>query len=364
MSHLFTPLQIGQLALANRIIIAPMCQYSADEGKATDWHSVHIATLALSGAGLMFLEDTAISARGRITAGDLGLWDDATEAALATALAAARHHSAIPIGIQLGHAGRKASHARPWEGGALIGAGQPGGWTSVAPSALPFLDGTAPPEAASASDIADIIADFAGAARRAGRLGLDAIEIQGAHGYLLHQFLSPLSNQRSDNYGGSLENRMRLTLEVFDAVRAAFPADKPVGIRISAMDWVDGGWDVEQSQVLARQLEQRGCAFIHVSSSGVSALQKIPVAPGFQVPLAAAIRKVVKVPVIAVGLITTPSQAEAVLADGHADAVALARGIMYNPHWAWHAAAQLGATVKAPPQYLRAAPMGAPSPLV
>jgi len=362
-SHLFTPLKIGQLTLANRIVIAPMCQYSAKDGRATDWHTIHLGSMATSGAGLLFLEDTAISARGRITTGDLGLWDDATEAALGTVLATVRKYTAMPIGIQLGHAGRKSSTALQWLGGAVIGPDQPGGWSTIAPSAVPFHDGAPAPVAASAADIATIVDDFASAARRAARLGLDVIELQGAHGYLLHQFLSPLSNLRTDAYGGSLENRMRLLLEVFDAVRAAFPADRPVGVRISATDWVEGGWDVDQSIVLAGALERRGCAFIHVSSSGLSALQKIPAAPGFQVPLAAAIKQAVAIPVIAVGMITSPAQAEAVLAEGKADAIALARGILSDPHWAWRAAAELSGNVHVPPQYLRAAPPGVALPL-
>lgn len=365
MSHLFSRLDLGPLSLENRIIIAAMCQYSADNGSATDWHIGHLSGLAQSGAGLMFLEDTAISPEGRITWGDLGLWDDVTEAALARVLAPVRKYSAMPIGIQLGHAGRKASTGKPWEGGGFIAASEPHGWQTLGPSTMPFNEDGPVPSAASEADIAKIIADFANSARRADRLGLDAIEIQGAHGYLLHQFLSPLANHREDRYGGSLENRMRLLLEVFDAIRGVFSASKPVGMRISAMDWVDGGWNLEQSIVLAQELERRGCAFIHVSSSGASSLQKIPVAPGFQVPLASAIKKAVKtMPVIAVGLITTPAQAEKVLVDGDADAVALARGILFQPRWPWLAAIELGATLKAAPQYLRSGPFGVKSPLV
>lgn len=359
MSQLFSEMKLGPLLLSNRIFIAPMCQYSADEGQATDWHTIHLGNLALSGAGMMVLEATAVNPRGRISYADLGLWDDATESALAKALAPARKYSDMLIGIQLAHAGRKASTQKPWEGGAAIAPGTPNGWRTIAPSSVAFHDNAPLPEAAGRKDLEDIIADFASAAARADRIGLDAIEIHGAHGYLLHQFLSPLSNKRDDRYGGSLENRMRLLLEVFDAVRLAFPKNKAVGVRISATDWVEGGWDLEQSLVLAKELERRGCEYIHVSSGGASPLQQIPVGPCFQVPLAQAVKKVVSMPVIAVGLITTAGQAENILAAGQADAVALARGILYDPRWPWHAAAELGASVVAAPQYLRSAPADA-----
>jgi 2,4-dienoyl-CoA reductase-like NADH-dependent reductase (Old Yellow Enzyme family) len=231
-------LQIGALALANRIIIAPMCQYSASEGSAGDWHLIHLGHLALSGAGLLIVEATAVSAEGRITEADLGLYSDANEAALARVLGAVRAHAPIRIGMQLAHAGRKASSRVPWQGGAQVPLGEPGSWRAVAPSALPHANGEEPPMALDAAGLAKIRADFAAAARRAARLGLDGLEIHAAHGYLLHQFLSPIANRRSDEYGGSLENRMRFPLEIFDVVRAAFPADKPVWARISATDWV------------------------------------------------------------------------------------------------------------------------------
>lgn len=361
MSQLFSEMKLGPLLLTNRIIIAPMCQYSADQGQATDWHTIHLGNLALSGAGMMTLEATAVNPRGRISYADLGLWDDATESALAKVLAAVRRYSDIPICVQLAHAGRKASTQKPWEGGAAIAPDAPNGWRTVAPSSVAFTDNAPLPQAAEKKDLDAIIADFSAAAVRADRLGLDAIEIHGAHGYLLHQFLSPLANKRDDQYGGTLENRMRLLLEVFDAVRRVFPKNKAVGVRISATDWVEGGWDLEQSLVLAKELETRGCDFIHVSSGGASPLQQIPVGPGFQVPLAQAIKKVVSMPVIAVGLITTAGQAENILAAGQADAVALARGILYDPRWPWHAAAELGASIVAAPQYLRSAPADAKS---
>ncbi|MES2205674.1 MAG: NADH:flavin oxidoreductase/NADH oxidase [Pseudomonadota bacterium] len=356
MAHLFSPLKLGSLSLENRIIIAPMCQYSADNGQATDWHTVHLGSLALSGAGLMILEATAIEGRGRISYADLGLWDDITEAALARVLSSVRKYSAIPIGIQLAHAGRKASTQKPWDGGGAIYPEAAHGWQTISASNIPFNESDPIPQAADEQDIASIIEAFVVAARRADRLGLDAIEIHGAHGYLLHQFLSPLSNQRHDLYGGSIENRMRLLLEVFGAVRSVFPRHKTVGVRISATDWVEGGWDLEQSLVLAKLLEEKGCDYIHVSSGGLSPKQQIPVFPGYQLPFAEAIKKIVNIPVIAVGLITSPQHAESILVEGKADAVALARGILYDPRWPWHAAAELGAAVKAPFQYLRCEP--------
>jgi 2,4-dienoyl-CoA reductase-like NADH-dependent reductase (Old Yellow Enzyme family) len=358
MSTLFSPLDIGPLRLANRIVIAPMCQYSAVDGMATDWHQIHLGQLALSGAGLLIIEATAVEATGRITPGCLGLWSDATEAALGRVLQAVRAHSRMPIAIQLGHAGRKGSSHVPWQGGMLIPPDQPGGWQPVAPSALPQLPGEAPPEALDEAGLQRIAAAFADAARRAHRLGLDAIELHAAHGYLLHQFLSPIPNQRSDAYGGSLAHRMRFPLQVFDAVRAAVPPAMAVGLRLSATDWVDGGWDEAQSLVFARELQSRGLSFLHVSSGGVSPQQKIPIGPGYQVGLAAALKQATGLPTIAVGLITEPAQAEAIVASGQADLVALARGMLFDPRWPWHAAAQLGGRVEAPAQYWRSQPRG------
>lgn len=354
---LFESLHIGRLQLPNRIVIAPMCQYSAVDGSATDWHLIHLGHLALSGAGLLILEATAVQAEGRITPGCLGLYSDANEAALARVLAAVRAHSPIPLAIQLAHAGRKASSRAPWEGGAQIRLGEPGSWPAVAPSALPHIAGEDAPTALDRAGLTRIRNAFAAAARRAARLGFDGVELHAAHGYLLHQFLSPLANQRSDDYGGSLANRMRFPLEVFDAVRDAFPAERPVWVRLSATDWVDGsGWDAEAAIALGHELKARGCAAIDVSSGGVSPQQKIPVAPGYQVPLAAQMKQAVGLPTMAVGLITEPEQAEAIVASGQADAVALARAMLYNPRWPWHAAAKLGAQVSAPPQYWRSQP--------
>src|SRR5690606_3624289 len=355
MSQLFSPLRLDGLQLANRIVVAPMCQYSAEDGCATDWHLMHLGQLAMSGAGILILEATAMRPEGRISPQDLGLYSDANEAALARVIGAIRKYADLPLCVQLAHAGRKASSYAPWLGGALVPA-DAGGWQPVAPSPLAHGKDEPPPAELDETGLREIRGAFVAAARRAAGLGLDAIELHAAHGYLLHQFLSPLSNRREDAYGGSLENRMRFPLEVFEAVRAVFPAGKPVGVRISASDWVDGGWDVAQSLEFAAALDARGCAFIHVSSGGLSVEQKIPLGPGYQVPFAKQVRQQVKMPVIAVGLLTEPEQAEAIVAEGDADLVALARGMLWNPRWPWHAAAKLGGTVTAPPQYWRCEP--------
>jgi len=353
---LFDPLTLGSLTLANRIVIAPMCQYSAVDGGMTDWHLIHLGQLALSGAGLLTIEATAVLPEGRISHADVGLWDDATEAAMARVLEGVRRWSKMPIAIQLAHAGRKASTDLPWRGGGQIAPEHEHGWKTVAPSALPFREGDSAPQAMDDDAMREVRDAFAAAARRAARLGIDAVQIHAAHGYLLHQFLSPLSNQREDQYGGSLENRMRFPLEVFDAVRAAFPAGRPVSVRVSGTDWVEGGWAIDDTVAFARALEKRGCSVVHVSSGGLHPAQQIPVGPGYQVPLARAVKQAVGIPVVAVGLITDFDHAEAIVATGDADLVALARGMLYDPRWPWHAAAHLGASVIAPPQYLRSQP--------
>lgn len=357
MSALFSSYSLGQLELPNRIVIAPMCQYSAEDGNASDWHVIHFGNMLLSGAGLFVIEATAVMPEGRISPSDLGLWSDANQAALAHALAAGRRYSNMPVAIQLAHAGRKGSTQVPWRQGAAVAAAD-GGWTPLAPSALSFDTDYPAPRALDRDGIKKIGDAFAAAARRAAAIGIDAIEIHGAHGYLLHEFMSPLSNQRDDEYGGSLENRMRFPLEVFDAVRAAFPADKPVGMRISATDWVEGGWDLEQSVMLAHALKARGADFIHVSSGGLSPLQKIPVGPGYQLHLAERIKAETGMTTIGVGLITEASQAETIISSGQADLIGLARSMLYDPHWPWHAAAELGAQIDAPPQYWRSLPHG------
>ena len=355
-AQLFTSLQVGSLLLRNRIIIAPMCQYSAEDGCATDWHVIHLGHLALSGAALLTLEATAVTPEGRISARDLGLWSDENERALARTLDSVRRWSDMPIAIQLAHAGRKASTRVPWEGGAQIPPHESDGWQTVAPTAVPFTPGTNPPIALDRAGLAHVRNAFAVAATRAARLGLDGVQIHAAHGYLLHQFLSPLSNQRDDEYGGTLENRMRFPLEVFDAVRAAFPAERPVTVRVSGTDWATDGWDIEQTLAFAQALEQRGCAGIHVSSGGLTPAQQIPLGPSYQVPLARRVKAAVNIPVVAVGLINDFDQAEAIIATGDADCIALARAILYDPRWPWHAAAHFGATVRAPNQYLRSQP--------
>ena len=361
MPALFSSVRFGHLELANRIVIPPMCTYSAHDGHANDWHLMHYGNLAQSGAGLLIVEATAVEARGRISLYDLGLWNDAQATSLQPVLAHLRRYSPMPVCIQLAHAGRKASSLRPWEGGGAMPATHPDAWPTISASAQGYLPTDPTPASATLQDIAEIKQSFVDAAVRAQQLGFDAIELHAAHGYLLHQFLSPLSNLRTDAYGGSLDNRLRLTLEVFDAVQAALPAGFPLGVRISATDWVEGGWDVAQSTVLAQALAQRDCAFLHVSSAALHPAQQIPVAPGYQVPLAAALRASLngRMPVIAVGLITEAQQAETIVQAGQADAIGVARAMLYNPRWPWEAARQLGAQIHAAPQYLRCQPHGA-----
>lgn len=355
-AKLFTPLTVGGLSLANRIVVAPMCQYSAVDGCMTDWHLMHLGALSQSGAALLTIEATAVTPQGRITYGDVGLYDEASEAAMGRVLDSLRRWSDMPIAIQLGHAGRKASTELPWKGGAPIAPRAANGWQTISASDLPFTPQGHAPRAIDQQGIAALRQAFADATKRSARLGLDAVQIHAAHGYLLHQFLSPLSNQRTDGYGGSLENRMRLTLEVFDTVRQAFPAEKPVSVRVSATDWAPGGWDIEQTVTLAEALEARGCSAIHVSSGGLTPAQDIPIGPSYQTPLARAVKAAVTMPVVAVGLITEFEQAEAIIATGDADLIALARGLLYDPRWPWHAAAHFGVRIAAAPQYLRSQP--------
>ena len=357
-AKLFTPLQVGKLNLANRIVIAPMCQYSAVDGRMNDWHIMHLGQLAVSGAALLTIEATAVTPDGRITYGDVGLYSDEAEAAMASVLQSVRRWSDMPIGIQLSHAGCKASREKPWHGGGQIRDGAPNGWSTSAPSPVAFHPEETAPAGLDRAGLAAVREAFADAARRADRLGLDFIQIHGAHGYLLHQFLSPLANVRDDEYGGALENRMRFPLEVFDAVRDAFREDRPVTMRVSGTDWVDGGWSIEDTVAFALALQARGCAAIHVSSGGLSPDQVIPVGPGYQIPLARAVKQATRMPVIAVGLITEFEQAETILGSEDADLIALARAMLYNPRWPWHAAAHFDAQVKAPNQnqYLRSKP--------
>ena len=356
MSHLFSPWTLGPLTLENRIVIAPMCQYSAVDGNAQDWHLIHLGNLALSGAGMLIIEAAAVSPEGRITPGDLGLYSDENEAALKRVMDAVTKYAVSPLVIQLAHAGRKASSRTPWEGGAQILPEEPGGWKAVAPSAVPHAEGEDTPLALDEAGLAKVRDDFAAAARRSVALGFQGIEVHMAHGYLLHQFLSPIANQRTDAYGGSLENRMRFPIEVFNAVKAAVPDDIPVWVRVSATDWVPGGWDIDDTVALSAALKECGCAAMHVSSGGVSPKQEIPLSDGYQVPFAARVKQDVGLPTIAVGLITDPGHAEAILDKDEADAIALARGMLYDPRWPWHAAAALGAQINAPHQYWRSQP--------
>ncbi len=355
-SKLFEPVTIGGKTLANRIVIAPMCQYSASNGEMNDWHLTHYGQLAQSGAGVLTLEACAVEAIGRITPADIGLYDDATEAAMQRVLEGIRRWSPMPIAIQLAHAGRKASCALPWQGGRQIPPTQALGWQTVSSANLPFDAADNAPAALDAAGMARLREAFALAARRAARLGIDAIQIHAAHGYLLHQFLSPIANRREDAYGGSLENRMRFPLEIFETVRAAFPADRPVTLRVSGSDWVEGGWDVASTIALAQALQARGCAAIHVSGGGLDPRQQIPPGPGYQVPMARAVKQAVTMPVVAVGLINDFDHAEAIIANGDADMIGLARALLYNPRWPWHAAAHLGAQIKVAPQFLRSQP--------
>ncbi|HEX8375383.1 MAG TPA: NADH:flavin oxidoreductase/NADH oxidase, partial [Geminicoccaceae bacterium] len=354
--RLFEPLRLDDLELDNRIVIAPMCQYSAHAGQAGDWHLMHLGQLAMSGAGLLTLEATAVSPEGRISPTDLGLYSDETERALGRVLDAVRGYAPIPIAIQIGHAGRKASSSAPWDGGAQIAPEAPDGWRTEAPSAIAHGAGEVPPHALDAEGLKRVREGFVATARRALRIGIDGFELHGAHGYLLHQFLSPLSNRRTDAYGGSLQNRMRFPLECFEAVRAVVPAGRPVWMRVSATDWVEDGWTLGETVEFAHALKRRGAAAIHVSTGGVSTAQKIALGPGYQVPFAERIKAETGLTTIAVGLITEAAQAEAILAEGRADAISLARAMLYNPRWPWHAAAKLGAQIQAPKQYWRSQP--------
>ena len=352
---LFTPIQLRQLEIQNRVMVSPMCQYSATEGSPGPWHHMHLGQFAASGVGLLCIEMTNIEAAGRITPYCMGLYSDDNESALRQVVNFCKDVADTPIALQLAHAGRKASSARPWEGRKPI-LPSDGGWEVVAPSAIALQDGAPVPRELGSTEISDMVNKFADAARRAERIGIDALELHAAHGYLLHQFLSPISNRRTDNYGGSLDNRMRFALEVFEATRAAWPAAKPLGIRLSATDWIDGGWDIDQSITLCKLLKQSGCDWIDVSSGGLAPDQVVPVGPGYQVPLSERIRQETGLITIAVGLITEPRQAETILSEGKADMVALGRGMLYNPRWVWHAADQLGAQIKYPQQYQRCRP--------
>ena len=359
---LLSPIALNQLSLNNRIVVPPMCLYRAHNGLAQNFHLMHYGNMAVSGAGLVILEATAVEPQGRISAYDLGLWSDETKTALGNMLDSIRAFSPTPFAVQLAHAGRKASVSRPWEGAQQISPAD-GGWQTLAPSALPYDPHEHAPLALDRQECERIKNNFVQAAIRVADIGIEAIEIHGAHGYLLHEFLSPLSNTRTDAYGSSLENRMRFPLEVFDAVRKNFPTHLPVGMRISATDWVEGGWNVEESIVFAKALQQQGCSFLHVSSGGLAPQQRITVGAGFQLPFASDIRRALRetfgdnaMPIIAVGLITEPEHAQSVIVTGQADMVAIGRAMLYNPRWPWHAAAALGAQIATTPSYWRSKP--------
>jgi 2,4-dienoyl-CoA reductase-like NADH-dependent reductase (Old Yellow Enzyme family) len=351
-AHLFSPLKIRDLTLRNRIGVSPMCQYSAEDGFVNDWHFAHLGSRAVGGAGLVMMEATNVSPEGRITPACTGLWKDAHIEPLKRITDFIKKQGAA-AGIQLGHAGRKASMQKPWEGGRRLGKEQ-GGWETLAPSALPFSPELEPPKEMSAADIQKFIADFISAAARAVRAGFQIIELHGAHGYLLHEFLSPLSNKRSDIYGGSLENRCRLALEIAEKIRKTVPQDIILGARLSCVDWLEGGITIDDSVYLAQELKKRGVDFIDCSSGFISAEAKSPFAPGFQVPFAREIRGKTGVFTCAVGLITEAEQADEIIRSGAADMVFLARAMLRDPYWPIHAAQKLGQKAEIPPQYLRA----------
>jgi len=358
--NLFDPLKVGPLTLPNRIAVSPMCQYSAQDGSATDWHLQHLMQFALARAGMVVVEATAVERAGRITHKCLGIYSDANEAALGRALQAARSVAApgTAFAIQLAHAGRKASVQPPFQGAQPLRSGEEP-WTTVAPSAIPFAEGWPQPQALDAAGLDATLASFLQAAERSVRIGFDAIELHAAHGYLLHQFLSPLSNQRSDQFGGALENRMRFPLQAAAAIRAVVPRSLALGARISASDWAEGGFSLAEAIAFARALKAHGYDYVCVSSGNVVA-SKIPFAPGFQVPLAEKVRAGAGLITRAVGMIVEPMQAQEIVASGKADMVALARAFLDDPRWVWHAAERLGASIPYPPQYARAAPQAWP----
>ena len=354
-SKLFSPVELRGLTLPNRIVVSPMCQYCVEDGVVGDWHRVHLGMLANSGAGLLIVEATAVTPQGRISPGCTGLYNDETEAAFARVLETVRAVGSASLGIQLGHSGRKGSTAAPWVGRGPV-APEDGGWDVVGPSPLAFTEDWLVPEPLDRAGMDDIGEAFVAATQRAASLGFEFLELHSAHGYLLSSFVSPLSNRREDEYGGTRENRMRFPLEVAAAVRAAWPSDRPMSVRINGSDWVEGGWTPDDAVAYAAALKEVGVDIVTVSSGGIDPRQQVPVRPGYQVPIAAKVRTEADIPTIAVGLITDPHQAESIIADGDADMVALARGMLFNPRWGKHAAVTLGVQVDYPPQYQRATP--------
>ena len=356
MAHLFDSLKLRDIVLPNRIGLPPMCQYSAHDGVAADWHFVHYGTRATGGAGLMIVEATAVTAEGRISPGDLGLWNDGQIEPLARIARFAGEHGTVAA-VQLAHAGRKAGISLGWQEQRSLRAVE-GGWATVAPSALSFGPGYDVPQALDETGIRAVIDQFAAAARRARDAGFPIVEIHAAHGYLLHQFLSPLSNQRTDEWGGSFENRTRLVREVARTVRAEWPERLPLLIRLSATDWVEGGWNIEETVALCRSLKELGIDLVDVSTAGLLPTAKIPVGPGFQTEFAERVRHEADLPVAAVGMITSPAQADHIVRSGQADMVLLGRELLRNPYWPLAAARELGQPASWPKQYLRAAPAG------
>jgi 2,4-dienoyl-CoA reductase-like NADH-dependent reductase (Old Yellow Enzyme family) len=354
-SALFSPLSLRSVELPNRIVVSPMCQYMSQDGDASDWHLMHLGQFAMGAAGLVITEATHVSAVGRISHRCLGLYSDSNEATLARVVEFCRRHGVAKLGIQLAHAGRKGSTHPPAQGGKPLGAGeQP--WTTLAPSALAFGPGWHVPEALTRAGLERVKQQFVDAARRAARIGFDLVELHIGHGYLLHEFLSPLSNQRDDEYGGSTANRMRFPLEVFEAVRAAWPAERPLGVRVSATDWVDGGWTPEETVQFAQALKPLGCDFLDLTSGQLDPRQQIPFAPGYNVPFSERVCKATGMVTMSVGMITRAAQAEQIVAEGRADLVAIARAMMDDPRWAWHAARELGAQAPYAPNYQRCHP--------
>ena len=360
MTHpLFSPFQLRSVSFANRIGVSPMCQYSSEDGFATDWHLVHLGSRAQGGAGLVMVEASAVLPEGRISINDLGIWKDA-HIPMLERIASFIHSQGVVAGIQLAHAGRKGSMSQPFTGERLLGPGE-GGWQPVAPSAVAFSESYAVPKALDKAGIKAVVEAFRLAAGRALKAGFDFVEIHAAHGYLLHEFMSPLANQRTDEYGGSFENRTRLVLEVVDAVRGEWPAHLPLFVRISATDWVEGGWTLDESVALAKLFREHGVDLVDASSGAMVPYAKIPVGPGFQVEFAARIKREAGIATAAVGLITEPDQANTVIAEGQADLVFLAREMLRDPYWPVHAAAGLGELASWPVQYLRSAPQHSPA---
>ncbi len=354
-SALFSPIKLRGLELANRIMVSPMCQYNSDNGSANDWHLMHLGQFSLGAGALVMTESTHVTPEGRISLKCAGMYSDENEAAMKRVIDFCRKYGVAKLGLQLGHAGRKGSTHPPAAGGKPLKP-EEGAWETIAPSALPYAPDWHVPRAMTKADIERVRNAFADSVKRALRIGYDLIEMHAGHGYLIHEFLSPISNQRTDEYGGSLANRMRFALETFAAMRAAWPSDKPMGVRISSTDWVDGGWNPDGSVALARELKSLGCDYIDCSSGALDPRQQVPFAPGYNLPFAERIRREVEIPTISVGLITSPRQCEEIIASGKADIVCLARGAMWNPRFAWHAAEELGAEAPYAPKYMACHP--------